>query len=124
MSCTQNGFAITEGRRSFALMPAVVQCDNRHPVDPRPLTRAQIAAISGVRFPAVKVAATSEKKTERTKTTKAERDVMLAIFQHTGDVMLVAKHTGRHPTGIRAILSKAGVYTPKYKRRMKKKEAA
>ena len=124
MSCAQNGFAITEGRRSFALMPAVIQCDNRHAVDPRPLTREQIAAIPGVKFPAVKVAVPSEKKTERTKTTQTERDVMLAIFKQTGDVLLVAKHTGRHPTGIRAILSKDGVYTPKYKRRMKQKEAA
>jgi hypothetical protein len=124
MSCKCNGISMCEGRRNFALMPAVIQCDNRHAIDPRPLAREQIAAIPGVRFPYVKVAATAEKKTERTNTTKAERDIMLAIFQQTGDVMLVAKHTGRHPTGIRAILSKAGVYSPKYKRRMKKKEAA
>lgn len=123
MSCTQNGFAITEGRRSFALMPAVVQCDNRHAVDPRPLTREQIAAIPGVKYPSIKAVAPATPKTERTKTTQAERDIMLAIFKQTGDVLMVAKHTGRHPTGIRAILSKAGVYTPKYKRRMKQKEA-
>lgn len=125
MSCKCNGISMCEGRLSFALMPAIVACDNRNPVDPRPLTREQIAAIPGVKFPTVKVAvAPAESKTGRKKATADERASMVALYQHGVIVEIIAKHHGRHPTGVRDILIRAGVYTPKYTRRMKKKEAA
>ena len=126
MSCTQNGISMCEGHRSFALMPAIVACDNRHAnMDLRPLTREQIAAIPGVKFPAIKVAvAPAESKTGRKKAPADERASMVALYQHGVIVEVIAKHHGRHPTGVRDILIRAGVYTPKYTRRMKKKEAA
>lgn len=125
MSCKCNGISMCEGHRSFALMPAVIQCDNRHAnMDLRPLTREQIAAIPGVKFPAIKVAvAPAESKTGRKKATADERASMVALYQHGVIVEIIAKHHGRHPTGVRDILIRAGVYTPKYTRRMKKKEA-
>lgn len=129
MSSTRNGFAITEGSRSFALMPAAISCDNRHPcMDTRPLTRAQIAAIPGVRFPAkmppkpadAATNAPSDVAPTTPRTTQQERQRMINLFLGGFRVCEIEQATGRNKSSIREILAKAGIHGKQRERRIAK----
>jgi len=111
MSATQNGFAICEGRRSFAIMPATVQCDRRRAIkDNRPLTRAQIEKL-GARYPRP----TSVKPTtSRRRFTDAEKAEIIAQYNRGFGIpaKAIAVTMSAHISSITYILSHAGVYIP------------
>ena len=108
MSATQNGFAICEGRRSFAIMPATIQCDRRHAIkDNRPLTKEQIEKMDGV-TPA-RPRAPIPAKTVRHLTPEEHTGIIANYLP--GDIIApIAAAHGVHGSSIIFILQQAGVY--------------
>lgn len=128
MSCKCNGISMCEGRLNLALMPAIVTCDNRHAIDPRPLTREQIERIPGVRFPAkippkpaeAAVNAPSDVTPATPRTTQQERQRMINLFLGGFRVCEIEQATGRNKSSIREILAKAGIHGKQRERRIAK----
>lgn len=108
MSATQNGFAICEGRRSFAIMPATIQCDRRRAIkDNRPLTKEQIEKMDGV-TPA-RPRPTTPSKSARHLMPEEQAEIIAGY--RPGDIIApIAAAHGVHSSSIIFILQQAGVY--------------
>lgn len=114
MSSKQNGFGICEGRRSFALMPAVIAYDKRHAnMDLRPLTRAQIAAIPGVKFPTVRHNQGKPGATSGVYGYFTDAETASAVkLWHAGlRICDIADTINRAPSSVRTALNRVGIDT-------------
>lgn len=111
MSCTQNGFAIREGRHSFPIMPATTRCDSRRAIKSLlPLTREQIEKLGG-KYPKP----TQPKPAiPHRRFTDAERAEVIAQYNKGYGIpaKAIAITMGAHISSITYILSKAKVYIP------------